>query len=269
MTARLEAFRRVAGSPAYAWNGISAGTPVVFLHGFGDMAECWFGLVDRLGLVQPTYLLDAPGHGASPVDPEVDYMEQLVDTAGAFIGTLQEPVLLVGHSMGALEAMYLAGDLPHRVRGIVLEDPPLAPDLSPWRDPALFEGLFGFLSSMRAQGHAAAIERAHAEKPRWDAVEYEPWVRSKQIADVAIRANFTIHREPMETTLERIACPALLLTGNPKRGAIVEAASARWAQEHCPTLTLRNFPSASHDVRRDQADAVAPVVREFIAHHSV
>ncbi len=268
MTLPSDAFQRVEGSPAYAWNGIIDGVPVVFLHGFGDMAECWYGLLNRLELRQPVYLLDAPGHGRSPVDPERDYMAQLVERAAGFMRGLGRPLLLVGHSMGALEAMYLAGDLPELVRGVVLEDPPMAPDLAPWRDPALFEGLFGFLSSMRAQGFAAAVERAHHERPRWDEVEYEPWVRSKQVADVAIRDNFAIHRERMQITLARIHCPALLLTGNPAHGAIIEAGTATWAQGHCPTMTVQNFPKASHDVRRDQADAVAPLVADFILAHS-
>lgn len=263
-----ETLQRVAGSPAYAWNGLTTGTPVLFLHGFGDMAECWFGLVDRLRLTQPVYLLDAPGHGRSPVDAGSDYMRQLVEGASTFIRALDRPVLLVGHSMGALESMYLAGDLPELVLGAVLEDPPMAQDLSPWRDPELFAGLFGFLASMREQGFAGALERAHHEKPRWDEIEYEPWVRSKQEADLAIREHFAIHREPMERTLARIQCPALLLTGNPVRGAIIGPESAAWAQGLCAGLEVRNFPTASHDVRRDQADAVAPLVRSFIDAHS-
>jgi pimeloyl-ACP methyl ester carboxylesterase len=195
-------------------------------------------------------------------------MAQLVERATEFITALHVPVVLVGHSMGALESMYLAGDLPDLVRAIVLEDPPMAQDLSQWRDAALFEGLFGFLSSMRAQGFASAVARAREEKARWDDIEYEPWVRSKQVADAGIRNNFAIHREAMEATLARIHCPVLLLTGNPARGAIVEPGTAGWAQERCPTLTVQNFPTASHDVRRDQADAVAPLVRAFIARHS-
>ncbi len=265
MTLPSDAFTRVAGSPAYAWNGVEIGTPVVFLHGFGDMAECWFGLVNRLQLQQPVYLLDAPGHGQSPVDHALHYIEHTVERAASFVRALQQPVLLVGHSMGALEAMYLAGDLADQVQGIVLEDPPMARDLTPWRDPALFAGLFGFLHSMRTQDFAEAVARARREKPHWDDIEYEPWVRSKQIVDVRVRDHFAIHREPMETTWGRIHCPVLLLTGAPARGAIIEADAAAWAQQQCPSLRVAHFPDASHDIRRDLAAAVAPVIRAFLA----
>lgn len=245
-------------------NGITEGTPVVFLHGFSDMGECWNAFVDRLGLTVPVYLVDAPAHGYSSLDPERDFTEQLVARTIDFIRTLGRPVVLMGHSMGALESMYIAGDAPELIKAIVLEDPPMAPDLSLWRDPSTLEGLFNFLTAFRDQDAVSAEAQILASQPGWPAAEFEPWVRSKQLADPAMRARFEIHREPMETTLARINCPVLLLTGDPEAHSIVTPETAFWARTLCPTLQVSHFAGAGHSIRRDAADAVATTVRAWI-----
>lgn len=264
VSVRSENFTRVAGDLSYMWNGVESGTPVVFLHGFGDMGECWNAFVDRLALGVPVYLVDAPAHGYSSFDPERDYTEQLVARTIAFLRSLGRPAILMGHSMGALESMYIAGDAPELVRALVLEDPPMAADLSRWADPSTLAGLFNFLSEFRHQDAVSAEAQILASQPHWPAAEFEPWVRSKQLADPAMRDRFVIHREAMERTLGRIKCPALLLTGDPDVHAIVTADTAQWARTLCPTLQVSGFPRAGHSIRRDAADAVATTVGAFM-----
>lgn len=259
--------RTQVGSLSCMHNGISAGTPVVFLHGFSDMGECWNAFVDRLALDVPVYLVDAPAHGYSTFDPARDYTEQLVARTIESIRTLGVQVILVGHSMGALESMYIAGDAPELVKAIVLEDPPMAADLSQWRDPATIEGLFNFLTAFHDQDPVSAEAQILAAQPGWPAAEFEPWVRSKQLADPAMRKRFVIHREPMETTLARISCPALLLTGDPEAHAIVTPETVAWARSLCPSLQFSHFRGAGHSIRRDAADAVAVTVGAYIRAH--
>jgi len=267
MTVRAGDFTRVTGPLAYMHNGVIEGTPVVFLHGFGDMGECWNALVDRLELDVPVYLVDAPAHGYSSFDPERDFTEQLVNRTIELIRSLGRPVVLVGHSMGALESMYIAGDAPGLVKAIVLEDPPMAADLSRWSDPATIESLFGFLADVRGQHAVAAEAQLLASQPHWPEPELEPWVRSKQLADPAMRARFVIHREPMETTLARISCPVLLLTGDPSSHSIVSAETAAWAQGLCPTMRVAHFAGAGHSIRRDAPTEVASAIRAFLDTH--
>lgn len=261
-------FTRIpAGSLTSMFNGITEGTPVVFLHGFSDMGECWNAFVDRLELETPVYLVDAPSHGYSSFDPERGFTEQLVSRTIEFIRTLGKPVVLVGHSMGALESMYIAGDAPELIKAIVLEDPPMAADLTPWREPSTIEGLFGFLVDVRNQDAASVQAQLLASHPHWPTAELEPWVRSKQLADPAMRERFDIHREPMETTLARVTCPALLLTGDPAAGAIITAATVAWARPLCPSLEVSHFPGSGHNIRRNAPDAVASLMRTFLESH--
>jgi pimeloyl-ACP methyl ester carboxylesterase len=63
------------------------------------------------------YAADMPGHGASPlnsVQTLADYVARFAD----FIQSLDQPVRVAGHSMGAMIALELAGHLPDRIVGI-------------------------------------------------------------------------------------------------------------------------------------------------------
>lgn len=256
------------GDLAYIHNSVEAGTPVVFLHGFGDMAECWLGLINRLALDLPVYALDAPAHGYSRVSPDEEYTNQIARRGIDFIRHLGRPAILVGHSMGALQSMHIAGDAPTFVRAMVLEDPPIARDLSPWRDPQTIAILGGWIRKLQRQTVEEATAKTREAHPTWDDVEFEPWVRSKHLLDTTFVGEFGIHREPMEVTLPRITCPTLVLTGDPERGAIITNENAAWARTLCPTIEFAHFPGASHDVRRDRAAQVAETVRNFILEHA-
>lgn len=255
--------RREAGLIGFLHNGALEGTPVVFLHGFSDMAECWNPLIDRLDLPLPTYALDAPGHGFSPYTGG-DFGTQLLERAARFLEGLGRPALLVGHSMGALEAMYLAGDVPDLVRGVVLEDPPMAQDLSPWLPDNIIASLFGSLADLRAMGQAGLVERARELAAHWEDAEFEPWARSKLLVDVAFRDHFVIHREPMHETLAAIACPALLITADAERGGLVTEETAAWAPALCRSMVIAHFPGTGHSVHRDAPSAVADAMRRFL-----
>lgn len=268
MQQRTEFTRHNDGDLAYIHNGVEVGTPLVFLHGFGDMADCWLGLINRLDLDLPIYALDAPAHGHSIVFGDEEYTEQIARRTIGFIRELGRPVLLVGHSMGALESMHIAGDAPSLVRALVLEDPPIAQDLSPWRDPQTIAVLDGWIRKLQRQPREETLGKLRASNPGWDEVEFEPWVRSKQLLDTTFVGEFVIHREPMEVTLSRMHCPTLLLTGDPETGAIITPENAAWAVSLCPTIEVANFPGASHDVRRDAAAAVADAVRAFVLAHA-
>jgi len=100
---------------------VGSGEPVVFLHGFSHCTAHWAPLVSRLSGVR-SLMLDAPAHGAadavdfSGVDLRAWYKEMLTSCLDAL--GLKE-VRLIGHSQGAMQALWLALDAPTRVRSVV------------------------------------------------------------------------------------------------------------------------------------------------------
>lgn len=256
--------RDTEGDLAFVHNGIADGTPVVFLHGFSDMAECWVPFMRRLALPLPVYAVDAPGHGYSAVRSTPDPLTQLVDRGIAFLRSLGRPAILMGHSMGAVQAMYIAGDAPDLVRAVVLEDPPVSSNAPQWDSEAAAANLGAGVRATKARDTADVIAAMRAAQPHWDADEFEAMARSKVLMDLTFMDGFRVHREPMDVTLARITCDALLLTGDHERGAIIHAETVEWARRLCPTLRVAHFPGTSHQVHRDAADAVTAEVRDFI-----
>lgn len=100
---------------------VGAGEPVVFLHGFSHCVAHWAPLVSRLAGVR-SVMLDAPGHAAADpvnfnsVDLRSWYKEMLTGCLDA-LGL--EQVRLIGHSQGAMQALWLALDAPTRVHSVV------------------------------------------------------------------------------------------------------------------------------------------------------
>lgn len=100
---------------------VGAGEPVVFLHGFSLCVAHWAPLVGRLSGAR-SLMLDAPGHGAADavnfngLDLRAWYKEMLTGCLDA-LGL--ERVRLIGHSQGAMQALWLALDAPERVRSVV------------------------------------------------------------------------------------------------------------------------------------------------------
>jgi pimeloyl-ACP methyl ester carboxylesterase len=96
---------------------------VVLLHGMMSTAATWWragpALAARGWAVDA---LDLPGHGDSPRSARPLDLDVLVDgTAGRLGGPVD---LLVGHSLGAVVAIALAGRHPAAARALVAEDPP-------------------------------------------------------------------------------------------------------------------------------------------------
>src|SRR5664279_2561494 len=91
---------------------VAIGSPVVLLHGVGLDHTMWAPLTAEIDL--PVVALDLPGHGSQPVLREPQSLEKMANDVLARLP--DEPVHLVGFSLGALIAQHIARFAPHRVR---------------------------------------------------------------------------------------------------------------------------------------------------------
>lgn len=115
--------RRLAGCPAldYVEQGVRSGTPVIALHGVTDSWRSFQPLLPHLCPTLRLFALSQRGHGDSerpaqgyrPRDFAADVL-RLMDTLGL------PRAVIVGHSMGGVNALRFAIDHPRRVLGLVL-----------------------------------------------------------------------------------------------------------------------------------------------------
>jgi pimeloyl-ACP methyl ester carboxylesterase len=104
--------------------GTAGRPPVVFLHGGGLNAHTWDLVCASLRGERHCLALDQRGHGDSEWSPEMDYAtESHVADLEAFLRTLEiERCVLVGMSLGGVNALAWAGQHSRRLAGLVLVD---------------------------------------------------------------------------------------------------------------------------------------------------
>jgi pimeloyl-ACP methyl ester carboxylesterase len=94
---------------------------MVLLHGAGDQAGAWARTVAALVTDHRVLIPDLPGHGPSDPRSGPIHMAQLLDGLDRVMSGLpaDEPVILVGNSMGAWLGFLYAVDHPERVARLV------------------------------------------------------------------------------------------------------------------------------------------------------
>jgi pimeloyl-ACP methyl ester carboxylesterase len=177
--------------------------------------------------------------------------------------------IVLGHSMGAMTALMLAGLYPSVPRAIVLEDPPgqwLPADRTLAGDDPIAPMRAWFLGVKRKTREELLAEQRAAPHP-WPEAELGPWADAKiQVSERVLRI-FEPNAGPVvdwAAALPKITCPALLLTADLDRGAALTPTGAGALRAQVPQLQVAHIAGAGHNIRRDQFDAFIATVRPFL-----
>ena len=241
------------------------GRPVLLaFHGWTDSGEVFGPLAEALGRRWTVLAPDAPGHGGTRwrggrrfvVDDQIGCGAAVVDALPRVAGR-HAPVVVLGHSMGAVPATGVAAARPRDVRHVVLEDP-----VGTTRRRA------GRLDRLRDAVHLQALDDAELERAArerhaaWPADEAGPWARSKAQLDLAALQVPADWGEPLAARLADVRCPVTLVRGVPARGGIVSPVAARRVASVCRAGCEVVALDAGHNVRRE---ARAPFVATLAA----
>lgn len=244
------------------------GLPLVLAHGMADSGLCWSRVARALEAEYDLIMPDARSHGRSGrSDGDYSFKVLASDLAGLIEALdLKRPVV-GGHSMGAMTTVFLATSRPELLRAAILEDPPFWPDQAGLTEEEVEARIAERRRNMehdKADGREALLVRGRADNPLWTGDEFGPWVDSKMLVDSESlpRLSQTLN---WRQALPRIASPALLLTADPERGAIVTPEVAREAREIQPLLQVVRIPDAGHSIRREQFEQYLTAVRGFLA----
>jgi len=103
-------FPRSTVANGIAYHQTGAGAPIVLIHGVGLRAESWHAQIDELRRDFEVFAVDLPGHGASQrlnsEEPTLAHFTQAI--AGFIVSKIGRPVVIAGHSMGAMIALDMA-----------------------------------------------------------------------------------------------------------------------------------------------------------------
>ena len=245
--------------------------PLVLAHGVTDDGLCWTPIAAALEGAYDVIMVDARAHGRSDDSQQPYGIAELADDLAAVIRGLglQEPLVL-GHSMGAVTALALAGSYPALPRAIVLEDPP-----GFWtRAPGAGQGegvpaaMLAWIAGLKRKTYDDLLAEAHAGSPGWPEAEVKPWIDSKLRLSPAVVNGLgpgLVSGVDWAALLPRITCPALLITADPALGAALDPAGEAALKSLVPHLRVEHVAGAGHNIRRDQPARFLAVVRAFLS----
>jgi pimeloyl-ACP methyl ester carboxylesterase len=255
----------------YVAEGREDGPPIVFLHGVTGRWQTWLPVMTAFAAGWRLYALDFRGHGRSGRAPgayrAVDYAADVI----AFLRRrVEQPAVLIGHSLGAIVAIAVAADAPEAVRAAVLEDPPLG--VFDEQDFAVRPERPGFRASHNLAAAGLPRERLFAalaaREPGVDAAALGARTLALSQLDPDVLTTVLENRARegygLAARLKRIACPVLLQQGNVALGAAVDDARVAEARSLLADCTFEHFPDVGHGIHGGQPFAFCRSVRAFL-----
>jgi pimeloyl-ACP methyl ester carboxylesterase len=235
-----------------------AGQILACLHGRSGCARNFAPLASALAPEYRVIALDQRGHGWSDHSDDGS-RDAFVADAAAFLETLDVgPVLLLGHSLGGVNAYQLAAQRPDLVRALIVEDigcrfGPPQPEES-W--PLRWETLDAFLAFMRTT--PIGMNRLLLD----NLVEYEDgW--GFRFSDENYRPVRQALTGDWSDDWAAIVCPILLMHGTTS-WAVTRAEIDRMAALN-PRCRVTIFDGASHVPHDEQPAEFATALRGFLA----
>lgn len=247
--------------PRSAFGGLRAvragtGPLVLLLHGVGLRAEAWTAQIDGLAARYNVVAPDMPGHGESS---RLSSPPTLAAYTDAVAGALDGPVLIAGHSMGAMIALDLAVRWPERVRGIA------ALNAIYRRTPEAEQAVHARAAALRSDRSAdptQTLARWFGDHGSDAALACKGWLT--EVDPAGYRDAYSVFAAadgPSDAGLMALGCPALFATGaqEPNSTPAMSETMARLA----PKGQSRVLSGAAHMMPMTHASVVSDMLETF------
>lgn len=260
---------QVAGSrtvSALRWG--SGPVEVVLLHGTAQNAHTWDTVLLALG--RPALAVDLPGHGHSDWRDDFGYRpHQMAEDVAVVVEELgDEPVVLVGMSLGGATANSLAARRPDLVRRVVAVDitpEPRAEDAKEIRDfiagPQTFPSFAEILErtvQFNPTRSIASLRRGIVHNAYRTPDGSWQWRYDRRDRSSAPE----VASPDAWDELSSISVPYLLVRGGAK-GTMVRDEGAAALLERLPGAEVITVDGAGHSIQGDQPLELAAILERF------
>lgn len=260
------------GELTLTYSETGAGKPLVLLHGLTANRLSWFPLIPELAANWHVYAPDFRGHGSSGRAPDnhyrnADYARDVI----AFLKFLGEPVVLIGHSLGAMVSIVTAAQYPAGVSRVVLLDPPLYSYTANIHLVPQAEQWFGQVASIMKDNpsHDRLVSILHTQMP--DAPDQQIQMMAGMMSGVAAGAPETALRDEiwqgvdLPHALQQITSPTLLIHGDWESGAVMRKEDIAFFSANCPSAAVVRLPGVDHGLKiQEQPELVLDAMRPFL-----
>ena len=243
---------------------------MVLLHGVTDDGLCWSPVAEMLSNQFDVVMVDLRGHGKSKAPDDGYTLSVMAGEVVALINELKlDHPIIMGHSMGAITALTLAGLYPDAAKAIILEDPPpfWMIKKTDTDEPQKPNPLAFWIASNKRKTKEDLLEEVRTFNPGWAEAELEPWVNSKLRYSpkiVKLVEMVDLSSIGFEELFKKISCPALILTADPNKGAILVEKDVSLLNQWIPQLEVVQIDGAGHNIRRDQFESYMKAVQTFL-----
>ncbi|HET8795525.1 MAG TPA: alpha/beta fold hydrolase [Arthrobacter sp.] len=247
-----------------------SGSPIAFLHGLFGQGKNFTQIAKALQPDFRSLLVDLPNHGKSDWTDSFDYIE-LADLIAEKLRSgiaAQEPVHLVGHSMGGKVAMVLALRHPELVERLVVVD------ISPVSGGSMgeFEHLLDSLASLRLE---KLSRRKDADEALAEAIPQRTvrgfLLQNLRSSDDGFRwqANLELLRDELPAiggfptlNADRFEHPVLWVAG--QKSPYIKPEHAPVMRELFPRTAQITIKDAGHWVHSERPEVFVSVLRNFL-----
>lgn len=257
---------------------------LVLLHGWLDTSATWSDVGESLGAQYRVVALDQRGYGYSEWPQDGYWFPDYVADLDALVNHLspqQQPILLVGHSMGGQVASLYAGMRPARVSKLAVLDSLFLPDMPPKLMPRrLGSWLDQVKSTPREKSYASFEELAQRVKKQQPQLSDERalfvargWGHADAQGQIWLQAD-PKHRRDMPSLYRNaesmevwkaITAPTLFLDAGASAFAKAISAEERSARRACfGSRVERVIEGAGHMLHFDSPLATADAILNFM-----
>jgi pimeloyl-ACP methyl ester carboxylesterase len=246
----------------YAEQGRRGGVSVLMLHGITDSWRSFEPVLPHLPRDWHVIALSQRGHGGSAKLPTPYRTRDFAADAAEFAQALDlPPLIVVGHSMGAANAMRLAIDHPPLVRGLVAAGAFasfgdkaelvafIRNDIAALADPVPRELAYAFQIDTLARAVAPGLVETMVDESL------------RVPAQVWRQAFAALLGDEVSAELPRIGAPTLLVQG--EADAFVPASDTQRLLHELPRARASIWPGAGHAMHWEQPQRFAQEIVRF------
>ena len=241
-----------------ALGAIGSGPTVVLVHGLGSTPEHWLPMARDLARDHRVVFTELPGHGLAAMPRPLTLAGAALALDRAIGEQTDDPVVLVGHSVGGLVAAAEALRAPGRVRALVLVETALRPQAS----PAEREGLLAALD----RDYASTLREAYVPFGRDSAQGAALFAQAATQDSAAMKAWIRLAlTEDLSAAIGRLGVPLLVVLSSRswEEGESWRQCADVLGYARAPVVTPVRVAGTGHFVMLDRPQLLAGLVRRF------
>ena len=246
--------------------GPANGAPLVTLHGDTARWQELNPLINELEKDWHLYACDKRGHGKSSWGESYRVVDIASDITDFIERNIGEPVILIGHSGGAVASLVIASQIPDLIKSLVVIDPPIF-----LREESVktiyvynyFLGLYNLLTLKRTADDFFSELFPDIDDEGRSYLENTFSTLDPEFVKIHLEDRY-LDGMDTQAVLEKITCPTLMIYGEIDKGGVVRDSDAEFFRAHIPNGKAVQIKNAGHLIHVDQLEQMVELIQDWL-----